>query len=339
MKKMVCELCGSNDFTKDDAGFFVCDYCRTKYTPEQAQKMLVEGTVRVDRSDEAEKYLRLAEAALDDMNSSEAYSYANKALEIDTENGRAWFAKGRAAGWTSGLASVNYPEMIGAFERAVSYTEETDGKDELRKRAADEMVKVVTAVQRLSHSEVDESPELDAYWDNHVRRTQDSIETLFRAHRWGAGRPALELIVDLAQSLNKGPMYRDQNEKLRQRELRKSQKKQFEASIERAAAEIRFTDPAYEVPKQSSCFVVTATMGSETSMPVQVLRRFRDDVLVETGPGQRFITWYGANGPTLAATIAPHRTLRVASLVVIVLPATLVARVALELQSLTRVRR
>ena len=46
MKRIVCEMCGSKDFVKDN-GFFVCESCGTKYTLEEAKKMMVEGTVEV----------------------------------------------------------------------------------------------------------------------------------------------------------------------------------------------------------------------------------------------------------------------------------------------------
>ena len=38
MKKICCELCGSNDFVKD-GGMFVCQSCGTKYTLEEAKKL------------------------------------------------------------------------------------------------------------------------------------------------------------------------------------------------------------------------------------------------------------------------------------------------------------
>ena len=41
MKSIKCELCGSNDVVKKD-DLFVCQYCGTKYTPEEAKKLLVE---------------------------------------------------------------------------------------------------------------------------------------------------------------------------------------------------------------------------------------------------------------------------------------------------------
>jgi len=80
MKRLVCELCGGNDFTKGDDGLFVCGYCRTKYTPAQAQSMIVEGTVRVDRSGEVGNLITLASNALASSNNQEAFDFANKVL-------------------------------------------------------------------------------------------------------------------------------------------------------------------------------------------------------------------------------------------------------------------
>ena len=37
MKALVCELCGGNDIIKQD-GYFVCQNCGTKYSPEEAKK-------------------------------------------------------------------------------------------------------------------------------------------------------------------------------------------------------------------------------------------------------------------------------------------------------------
>jgi len=65
MKRLTCELCGSNDFVKED-GLFVCQSCGTKYSVEEAKKMMVEGTVEVtgsvqiDRSKEIENKIQNA---------------------------------------------------------------------------------------------------------------------------------------------------------------------------------------------------------------------------------------------------------------------------------------
>lgn len=49
MKKMVCEICGSNDIEKKD-GVFVCNSCGTKYSTEEAKKLLVEVSGKVEVS-------------------------------------------------------------------------------------------------------------------------------------------------------------------------------------------------------------------------------------------------------------------------------------------------
>lgn len=43
MKKIICELCGSNDFERKD-GLYICLYCRTSFTIEEANNLAVEET-------------------------------------------------------------------------------------------------------------------------------------------------------------------------------------------------------------------------------------------------------------------------------------------------------
>ena len=53
MNELICEMCGSNEVVKQD-GLFVCQSCGTKYSVEEARKMMtgetvaVEGTVKID---------------------------------------------------------------------------------------------------------------------------------------------------------------------------------------------------------------------------------------------------------------------------------------------------
>ncbi len=60
MNAIICELCGSNDVVKKD-GLYICQHCGTKYTVEEAKKLI--GTVKIDRTDETEKLLTLARRA------------------------------------------------------------------------------------------------------------------------------------------------------------------------------------------------------------------------------------------------------------------------------------
>lgn len=69
MKQLTCEMCGSTDLMKQD-GVFVCQTCGTKYSVEEAKKMMVEGTVdvtgstvKVDTSGELDNLYLLARRA------------------------------------------------------------------------------------------------------------------------------------------------------------------------------------------------------------------------------------------------------------------------------------
>lgn len=130
MKQLVCEMCGSKDLLKQD-GVFVCQSCGTKYSVEEARKMMIEGTVEVagtvmiDDSAKIENYYTIAQHAYDSNNLAETESYCNKIIEINPEYHRAWLLKGRAAGWQSTLANMRLDEAINCFERAINFAPET----------------------------------------------------------------------------------------------------------------------------------------------------------------------------------------------------------------------
>ena len=112
-------MCGSQDLVKD-GGVFVCQSCGTKYSVEEAKKMMVEGTVdvkgtvKVDKSQDAKNLVQLAKDAIDSVNGEEAYSYANRALETDPSNADAWFIKMKAAGLIATLGDLKVLDVINA---------------------------------------------------------------------------------------------------------------------------------------------------------------------------------------------------------------------------------
>ena len=87
MKAIKCELCGSNELKKID-GEYECQYCHTKYTTEEAKKLMIEieGTVKIDTSLQKTNYEKLAQRAYEDKLYDEAYEYYSKLLELDCDN-------------------------------------------------------------------------------------------------------------------------------------------------------------------------------------------------------------------------------------------------------------
>ena len=82
-----------------------------------------------------------------------------------------------------------------------------------------------------------------------------------------------------------------------------------------------------------NCFVVTATMGGGDHPVVAHMRRFRDQVLMETSIGNRFIEWYYAHGPGMARLIANSVPLRLLSYSLIVFPIYLLTRFWMKLRA------
>lgn len=133
MKQLICELCGSTDFLKQD-GAFVCQSCGCKYSVEEARKMMVDGpvevtgTVQVDhtqqKKEQVQNYLNMAKTALEGEDGDSVLTYCNKVLEIDTENYEAWRMIAMSAGWGSSLSNIKIPQSIAAGKRAINLAPE-----------------------------------------------------------------------------------------------------------------------------------------------------------------------------------------------------------------------
>ena len=97
MKQLTCEMCGSTDLMKQD-GVFVCQSCGTKYSIEEAKKMMVEGTVNVAgtvKVDSEKKIQNLEERIfqlLEDKEFKKAQEYCEQLFLLDINNPQAYLA-------------------------------------------------------------------------------------------------------------------------------------------------------------------------------------------------------------------------------------------------------
>lgn len=150
MKQLTCELCGSTDFVKQD-GMFVCQGCGTKYSVEEARKMMgAEGPAPAPAKDTRmiENFLSMAKNALDAGNNAEAENYSNKIIEMDPTAYEAWFIKGKAAGWQSTLGNQRIGETINAFSIALDNCPE-DKHGELAEKCKNEIENLHKALLSL----------------------------------------------------------------------------------------------------------------------------------------------------------------------------------------------
>lgn len=94
MKQLVCEMCGSVDLLKQD-GVYVCEACGTKYSVEEAKKLMIEGPiqiegpVQVDHSNEIGPLLQRAFDLINEEEYGKAYEVCEKIFLIDPSNAKA----------------------------------------------------------------------------------------------------------------------------------------------------------------------------------------------------------------------------------------------------------
>lgn len=97
MKAFVCEMCGSTDLVKQD-GVFVCQSCGTKYSVEEAKKLMsdvpvtvegkveVTGEVKIDKSEDLAKQYTVARRVKETSNYELAYKIYEEILVKDPNN-------------------------------------------------------------------------------------------------------------------------------------------------------------------------------------------------------------------------------------------------------------
>ena len=96
MKQIKCELCGSIELIKQE-GIYVCKYCNTQYSIEEAKKLMTDGVVevvgkvKVDNSDELANLYQIARRAKNDDNAESAAKYYDMILVKDPNSWEATF--------------------------------------------------------------------------------------------------------------------------------------------------------------------------------------------------------------------------------------------------------
>jgi len=65
-----------------------------------------------------------------------------------------------------------------------------------------------------------------------------------------------------------------------------------------------------ETVQSGGCFIATAAYGTEAAAEIDVLRAFRDEVLLESAVGSQLVDWYYQTSPPVADFIAENDVLR-----------------------------
>ncbi len=92
MRAIKCEMCGSTNLIKMD-GEYVCEFCGTRYSVEEAKKLLVEieGEVKIDHSQQIASSLQNGRRAKEKEDWEECEKYYNMVEQYDPSNIEAIF--------------------------------------------------------------------------------------------------------------------------------------------------------------------------------------------------------------------------------------------------------
>ena len=325
MKAVKCELCGSTDIKKVD-GEYECQYCHTRYSTEEAKKLMVEieGTVKIDTSSKKTNLEKLAERAFKDELYDQAYDYYNKLLELDSDNWEYVYKKGICAAWQSSLNNFRVDETIKACKNAFNIIEveniELDDKEDVCYEMASEINRVAVAFCKMAQDHYNEFWKLDSaapdYWSRLAQciSCEEYAVGLISDYKLTDERDKSLYItilknliiyyVEICTRRRYKTGYNQYGETFGYIWYNNDLRTPIIQKYDKYVQELKQLDPTYVPPaiqKQASggCYVATCVYGSYDCPEVWTLRRYRDYYLDERKWGKAFIKAYYKVSPTI----------------------------------------
>lgn len=120
-----CPNCGAEIQLDGDRVEGFCSYCGAKVQVQEAFSVMKAG-----KASEIQNFISLANAALEVNNGEEAYTYANKVLEIELQNSEGWYLKMVALGALAILKDLKCDDILAAGKKAMEY----DTSDDMKQR-------------------------------------------------------------------------------------------------------------------------------------------------------------------------------------------------------------
>ena len=328
MKALTCEMCGSTNLIKE-GGVFVCQSCGTKYSVEEAKKMMVEGTVdvkgtvKVDTSDELKNLYEIARRAKDANNSENAAKYYEQILAKDPNSWEANFYTIYFQSMSCRIGEIYSVEvnLINNYQSFLDLVKPLP--EEERVKALEEIYLRISIIADIFFTTS----------KNFFKETDVSIRYEMRQETCDRLLYSFFLLYYLAAYISEtfshkyeeiSAKCKEDGIKLHSEFLQIDQlmipKESHIETIDEKAEEILKVNPNYKLPQYiinlknelktpvvdnnysnsntEGCYVATAVYGSYDCPEVWTLRRFRDFTLDETWYGRLFIKAYYATSPT-----------------------------------------
>lgn len=311
MKALTCEMCGSTNLIKQD-GVYVCQSCGTKYSVEEAKKMMVEGTVdvtgstvKVDTSDELKNLYELARRAKETNNANNAAKYYGMILVKDPSNWEATFYTTYFEAWGCkiGEISLSAEKVYNNYQATLDLLASANLSEEEKHNSIKELSAHILNLSDMMHSAA-----ISNYKDIDGQvRSQFSPEYMNHAFcasnllfKWADLLESLSIEKFKPIILSFWETGVDQTGVSLKACLDTDSSIALQSIAASYETKIKSLNPEYvEKNYKSGCYVATAVYGSYDCPEVWTLRRFRDLILDESFAGRAFIKTYYAISPSL----------------------------------------
>ena len=312
-------MCGSTNLLKDD-GVFVCQNCGTKYSVEEAKKMM-SGEGSADTAEELETNVKktaksssklknlyeIARRAVDTGDTDAIIKYYDQILTREPNSWEAYFytALYRALRTADQNIVAAADSLINCMDNFVKLAKDHVASEEEETTPIVDIYARLTLLANMFNDNVksnydalDDSAKdacMQTYIDcanaaaRIVYALGDSIEEFYREDpptmMLAAG--AWKCAIDIHNSYLACLENKDMNIEIMNEYITK----------------IKAIDSSYETPEfktsNGGCYIATAVYGSYDCPEVWTLRRFRDYTLANTWYGRAFIKTYYAISPTM----------------------------------------
>jgi len=313
MKALVCEMCGGQDLIKKD-DMYVCQHCGTKYTVEEARKLMVEGTVKIDNSDFVQRYLQNARRAKEKEDWEETEKYYNLVEQNDPTNIEAIFYSSYGKAKASLVDSDIYKRQAAfkVLQNCVSIIDdnfdiekESDQK-EIVKQICNDIVKMYESdfvyTQRKNGYGIvvsDNKQETYALFNNLASEFCTTLEEIIKKYPSDRAKDTI-FYYDLAVKCCDAMLSRGHFALISLRKPTEDRLQRYhDAWHEIDSTHVNSLPPLPQQTSSGGCYIATAVYGSYDCPQVWTLRRYRDYSLARTWYGRAFIRTYYAISPTL----------------------------------------
>lgn len=324
MKAIICEMCRSNNLVKE-GGYYICQNCGTKYTSEEAQKLLVEveGTVKVDRTSELTNLYQLARRARQTKNANDGYTYYSQIYSIDPHSWEAFFYSvffQSSLTYQQDLNSATQPlinSIVPALKMIKASTTDANALTAIINQMSTDLFGLANNCSSVLFEQInvgrrnlkdDPNPgRALEVWSKTCDQLLVKSENVYSIlYVYGDG--IISVLGDGYKQFAVEAWKSNVNAHIES----VSHLLKNDQQVNKVLAycdKIRKYEPSFTTPKQAlisaknnkggGCYVATAVYGSYDCPQVWTLRRYRDYTLAETWYGRLFIRTYYAISPTI----------------------------------------